>query len=275
MHPSRSTPRAPSLLLAAALLATTAMPGACEPADQAVGAPASRQHGTAGVSPAGGPVAPPVAPFHLVYRLEAFGLPVGEVSARLEETGDGRYVYRRETTATGLLELIRDDRIEETGVAVLDGGRYRPLSYRYRHTGPKKVREESVQFHWEKGVAVATRKDETRTLDIPDRAVGRMTLELALIQDARGPGPWTYPIVEHNKLKTYAFATAGHERVATGAGPLDTVKVTRTDVEPTRQSSFWLAPALGYLPVKVEHIDEEENDHVVMRLERIIPAPEP
>ncbi len=53
------------------------------------------------------------------------------------------------------------------------------------------------------------------------------------------------------RLKLVSFVKQGTEKVKTTYGTFDTVKVVMRHDKPGRQTTFWLAPKLDYLPVKV------------------------
>jgi len=203
--------------------------------------------------------AAPPEPFSAKYLLSAKGIVVGKTRWSFERAGDARFVYEARSTPTGLVSLFRDDRIvERSELRVRPTGELRPLRYHYRRTGDKAEQVE-IRFDWENRIAHNDVEGTTRRLDIPEGTLDKASYILALMRDlARGKRRVSYPVAAHGKLKTYRLEAVERERLDTKLGQLDTIKVRRIrDPDTDRKTLAWFAPALGYLPVKIVH---EEDD---------------
>jgi hypothetical protein len=64
-------------------------------------------------------------------------------------------------------------------------------------------------------------------------------------------------VADGGKVKTYRLKVVGEERVETVLGPLHTLVVERRRDEDDEFTVVWCAPALRYLPVQVEHREDE------------------
>ena len=63
-------------------------------------------------------------------------------------------------------------------------------------------------------------------------------------------------MIDATKLKEYELHLEGNARIDTALGELDTVIYTsKRPATPRAYTRTWVAPALGYLPVKAERID--------------------
>ena len=54
------------------------------------------------------------------------------------------------------------------------------------------------------------------------------------------------------KKKNYIFEVVGEEEIDTKLGKLKTLKLVRKREDSDRESIFWSAPEMHYLPVKIE-----------------------
>jgi hypothetical protein len=62
-------------------------------------------------------------------------------------------------------------------------------------------------------------------------------------------------MIDANKLKEYELHLEGNARIETALGELDTVIYTSKRVGTAdRLTRTWVAPTLGYLPVKAESV---------------------
>src|SRR5690606_27629135 len=87
-------------------------------------------------------------------------------------------------------------------------------------------------------------------------ALDELNAELQVREDLKGSGlKSSYLIADAKGLDTRHFVKQGNESVKTSYGTFDTIKVVLTHDNKTKQSIFWLAPKLDYLPVKMSHQD--------------------
>lgn len=208
-------------------------------------------------------------PFEASYRLTLDHIPIGRSRARLLPAEDGRYRYLSDTWPTGLMAWVRKDRLHEESLFIPWQGGVRPLSYRFDRTGGRKVRHARLSFDW-KGMRVTNRvQGRPWKMAIPPGTLDKNLVRLAVMLDlARGRKTLAYAIADGGKLKHYRFAVVGRARIHTPAGDYDTLKLKRLRKDRDRDTWFWCAPALHYLPVRILQIENE--DHV--RYESLLEA---
>ena len=59
-----------------------------------------------------------------------------------------------------------------------------------------------------------------------------------------------------DKIEKTPFKNSGKAKITVPAGTFDTVRVDRVHDDNSRSTSFWLAPSLDYLPVKVSQFND-------------------
>lgn len=235
MGDRRSLAQATTALALVATLAT----GACAAAEDA-----SAQRGA------------PLEPFHAEYAVEVKGLTVGRMRRTLARDGEGM-VYRSEVTATGLAALLwHHDETEVSHWRRAGDGTLQPLRYRYRRDGRGKEKQVAIDFDWSAGTMEVRVNERHERLPARAPLYDRLLYELALMRDLAREAPrLRYRVADGGKLKVYELERDGAERVVTPAGVFDTVRLVRHKPGSRRRTTVWCAPRLGFLPVRVDHVD--------------------
>lgn len=202
--------------------------------------------------------------FSARYVLSAQGVDIGKTHWTLAPLGDGRFAYESRSEAIGLARLLRDERIDERSVWRLADGSVQPLRYTYNRSGGKRVRNVEVEFDWQDGRVRNTLNGQTWSMPIEAGMLDKLVYLLALMNDlAAERREVRYAVADGGKVKTYLLRVVGRERVDTVKGSLEATVVERRREGDERETRIWCAPALGYLPVRVEHREDGE----VVRLE--------
>ena len=202
--------------------------------------------------------------FTASYTLHAGEMEVGTTDISLSPMGDGRFEYTTFSRTTGVASLLDKREVRERSVWEPSGSQIRSLRYDYERSGTKERRVEVI-FDWNSGRVINHVNGETWQMEVPKPTFDRQNHLLALMRDlASGARPASYRVADGGKLKVYQFSHLGRERVSTTFGDLDTVVMERTQPDATRRTTFWLAPSFGFLPVQIEH--REDNGSIVVRI---------
>ncbi len=87
-----------------------------------------------------------------------------------------------------------------------------------------------------------------------------LNAELQIREDLKLGGlKSNYLISDAKGIDNRKFVKQGNETVKTNYGTFDTIKVVMKHDKPGRETIFWLAPKLDYLPVKVSHEDKKTS----------------
>jgi hypothetical protein len=258
-------------LAAAALFATAALTAG---ASLATGQPdAGRPDAHSQDTSTSSAIAAPPVPFRATYDAR-IGVARGRVDmALLPEAGAAdRFAYRSVTRPRGMARLIRSaPLIECTVFSVNDDGSWLASAHQYIDGEPGKGKSSSATFDWSSGVARARYKERDVELPVTDTIYDRMLEQLIVSRDlAAGRDPGPYRIVQRAELHTIHYERVGEARVETEAGAFDT-EIYRRQREGSRRSSVtWFAPALDWLPVRIEQYkgDDRQATVVLSELER-------
>lgn len=207
--------------------------------------------------------------FEATFRLEAAGTKVARTHWSLEPGTGGTYVSTSRTEPVGVFSLIRNEVRVERSEWTHEGNWLQPLAYRYSRTG-RKAREIEIKFDWETNVAFHDSSGTTWRLPVPPGTMDKFNYIFAMMRDlSRGERRVEYTIADGGRqLKRYLLANIGEERIETALGTFDTTIMRRDREHSKRRTTLWCANALGFLPVKIVHL-ERDGKSVTLHIESL------
>lgn len=195
------------------------------------------------------------------YEVSLNGFNVGELKQTLTSRDDDtRKLYSR-TKAKGVFKLIKSDVIRETSIVTIADGKVRPQHYTYDRSESDKDKHVELDFDWQAQEVAIDDKKHPWSLDLENNTHDKHAYQLQLMLDLRdSTESLTYRIADGGELKTYKIAVLGEETVNTPLGKIDTIKLRRErDADSERETTLWCAPALGNLPVRLEHKEKDDS----------------
>jgi hypothetical protein len=215
----------------------------------------------AGLPPLPAGAETPPRPFTVDYELRHNSLLIARMQRTLRAGENGTYVYEARSTAAGFLSAVLRDRVVETSVWRLDGGRPQPLQYEYHHTGGKEERHVELDFDWQGKVVVNIINEQPWSMKIPAGTQDKLLYQYTMMRDLQQAAETLeYEVADGGELKTYRFEVLGRETIRTALGRMETVKLRRASGK--RRTVIWAAPQHGYMPVRVE----QHRDRKVLTL---------
>ncbi|MBL1319952.1 MAG: DUF3108 domain-containing protein [Methylophaga sp.] len=197
--------------------------------------------------------------FSANYKVRLNGLSAGELKRALTTNDDGTRTFKSQSQAKGIFAFFKPDLIEETSIWMKKGNNIYPQSYLYQRTGGKKDKYLSLDFDRNNQRINIDNKKQTWSLEAKPNSLDKLSYQLALMLDLeQQKKEFSYQIVDKGKFKTYDIIILGTEIISTPLGKIETIKLKRKrSSEKRRQTTLWCAPALNYLPVKIEHIEKD------------------
>lgn len=193
-----------------------------------------------------------IPPFTATYILHQGPVKVGQVELTLKAIDNGQFQFRSVTQPDGLIALLRDDVVTETSTFVFRNGQPHPLRYSYEQTGDEDIRHVQLTFDWQSAKVTNLAKGHSWRMAIPEDAQDKASIQLALMQRlANGAPNLDFPVADGGKLKRYVFERVGEESMEIGERSLETIKMLRRKNKQQPDTTFWCAPDLHYLPVKI------------------------
>lgn len=204
-----------------------------------------------------------------VFAVSRNGSNVGYIESRLKYLGQ-TYEYSKFTQSTGLAKFLTKARVSEKSVGKFSGERLIPVSYSFDQKTRKKHITEQARFSGSR--ASGMYKGNAYSVPTPSDVLDRALLEVAVARDLALNLPrLQYNVMERGEIKQYTFARIGNERLDTSAGTFNTVKLQVQRKNQSRKTTYWMAKELGYLPVKMQH--EEDNEVISSVIDRFTIKP--
>jgi hypothetical protein len=214
------------------------------------------------LSPLAGADAIDLKPFKATYTAEWKGMTAGSSTLELRAAGADQYTYTSVNTARGMFRLAFPDALTQTSTFRLQDSKIQPLTFRGTDD---KQRPIDLSFDWERMRVTGVAKENNVDLQLPAGAQDPMSLQIASLRSlAAGQVNPTVWMIDGDKLKEYELKLEGNARIETALGELDTVIYTSKRANSDRLTRTWVAPALGYLPVKAERIRGRKTEVVLL-----------
>ena len=118
-------------------------------------------------------------------------------------------------------------------------------------------RTHNLSFNSGKKQIASSYKGKTINLNMAQQAFDDLSLEVQIRQDLlNGTFSGNYYMAKKDKIEKTPFKNSGKSKITVPAGTYDTVRIDRIHDDNSRSTSFWLAPSLDYLPVKVSQVND-------------------
>ncbi len=190
-----------------------------------------------------------MSPFQATYQFSYNGKNMGSATRTLSKNGNNwNYVFAAKAAAIASAT--------ESSNFTLSNGQIQSNSF--SRTSKILVHNDtmSIKFNPNTKTINTNKSDKARSFAWKTGALDELNAELQVREDLKGAGlKSSYLIADAKGLDTRHFVKQGNESVKTAYGTFDTVKVVLTHDNNAKQSIFWLAPKLDYLPVKMSHQD--------------------
>lgn len=146
----------------------------------------------------------------------------------------------------------------------IDANGVRPLSWFVEDGKIGNKQDGALVFTWEKGRVSGTIKGQPVELQTVPGLQDRLSIQIAVMTLLlRGDEPDVIAMIGDDEIKRYSYTRVGTEQIRTKIGEFATVLFESTRPGSSRVSRFWQAPALGYLPVRVEQVRDGKVETVL------------
>lgn len=194
-----------------------------------------------------------MSPFQASYQFQYNGKNMGSATRTLSHTGNNwTYVF---AAKAGVIASAT-----ETSHFTLNGKQL--VSNNFSRSSKILVHNNTMSIKFNPSTkTINTMKDkQARSFAWQSGVLDELNAELQIREDLKASGlKSSYLMADAKGIDNRKFVKQGNETVKTNYGTFDTVKVAIKHSKPGRQTIFWLAPKLDYLPVKVTHQDKDSS----------------
>jgi hypothetical protein len=201
-------------------------------------------------------------PFKATYSAEWKGMTAGTSTLELHRAGPDTYSYTSVSEARGMFRLAFSEALQQTSTFRVTEQGVQPITFRGTD---EKQRPIELDFDWTKLRVTGTAKEKPVDLAISAGTQDSMSLQIAILRGlASGKVPPTVWMIDSDKLKEYELRLEGSARIETELGELDTLVYTSKRASGDRLTRTWVAPVLGYLPVRAERIRGKKTEFTLL-----------
>lgn len=190
-----------------------------------------------------------MSPFQASYQFSYNGKNMGSATRTLSKSGNNwTYVFAAKAGAIASAT--------ETSHFSLNGNNI--ISNNFSRSSKILVHNNTMSIKFNPNAkTINTKKDDkARSFAWKSGVLDELNAELQLREDLKASGlKSSYAIADAKEVESRRFVKQGTEKIKTSYGTFDTIKVVMKHDKPNRDTIFWLAPKLDYVPVKVSHQD--------------------
>ncbi|MEZ9237687.1 MULTISPECIES: DUF3108 domain-containing protein [unclassified Shewanella] len=196
----------------------------------------------------------PLTPHNAEYKVYYGSIELGKARYQLPASSDGYYEYRFDSDVS--LLMLSDVRNIKSEFQLVEG-KIKPIRYMSERSGTGSDYSEQTAFAASQGVIHTIYKEEREKLEYAENVLDPLTAQLQFRMDMySNPKTLHYDMVKEKEFDDYEFKIVGKEQVIIDSGTYQTVKIEVVRNSKKRQTFFWMAPDLNYLPVRLSHFSK-------------------
>ena len=176
----------------------------------------------------------------------------GQVMMTLKKEQDNLYSYEMITRPSGFWRIIIDGSIREKSTFSLENGVVRSKTYELNDTIRSKPRQSSATFDWDNLLLSGYYKDRKFELPLNRNVIDRVVLQIAImLNNQQGINSTEHYILDRDKVKRVQINQKMSVNIRVPFGQFEAIEIEHVSEGSDSINSLWLAPELGYIPVKL------------------------
>lgn len=190
-------------------------------------------------------------PFHATYSASLNGMPMS-VNVSVDMAGKEQDWTLALNGSSAMMKYREESQFRWNSCHAT------PDHYRFDFSGFGINRKLWLDFDYATHRATGISRKGPLDYAIPDDVTDELSLMLvARCRFASGGEVSEFNVATTRGMRTLAYRVNGSETVKTGLGKVEAVRIERVrDADDKRRSTLWLAPSLGYVMVKMEHVEK-------------------
>lgn len=202
--------------------------------------------------------------FSVTYAVNKGFITLAYITRTLKPGDNGEYVFESVSRPSAIARMIADGEVLESSTWVFADDYPRPLTYLYKNTTKNNKREVKLLFDWKNKQVTNIINGKPWKMELHAGVQDKLLYQLTLMVDlSNNKKKLEYQVADGGSIKEYQATIIGKEVLETDMGNFDTVIVQRKSS--SRTTTFWCAPELNYLPVMIEHRNND-GGHLEARI---------
>lgn len=196
----------------------------------------------------------PLTPHTAEYQVNYGSIELGRARYILAAPEGDQFRYRFDSDVS--LLMLSDQRHIRSEFT-LDDNQLIPMRYSVERTGTGPNFREQIAFAKGQNVVHSRYKDERAKFPYDEQLFDPLMVQLQFRLDmAAEKEELHYTMVKEGEIDDYGFKIVGKERVNIESGSYQTIKFEVKRDSTKRQTFFWMAPELSYLPIRLTHFEK-------------------
>lgn len=192
-------------------------------------------------------------PFVAKFAIEWKGITAGYSTLELTRSAPNTYTYRSRNVARGIFRLAFPDAIGQTSTFAVVNNEVRPASYHADDGARNSDKVVDLQFDWQAGRVTGVAEKKPVNLALEKGTQDSLSVQIELMRElAAGRSPKGFWLIDNDEMKEYKYVREATVTLDTPLGTLEAVVYRSERAGSERVTRLWLAPSLGYLPVRAE-----------------------
>jgi hypothetical protein len=210
-------------------------------------------------------------PFRVTFDVEWHGMAAGTSVLELKRDSATEFTYKSTNNARGFFRLAIPDTITQTSHFSIVNGAVVPRTYVGDDGSSDTDKDVSLNFDWTAHKVTGTSEDKPVDAPLVPGVQDSLSVQVALMCAlAAGHAPKSFSLIDKDEIKDYQYTREGEATLDTPLGKLETVIYRSQKAGASRATRLWIAPSLGFLPVRAEQSkrDKRELRLTISKLER-------
>jgi len=194
--------------------------------------------------------------FKIEYDVNYNGMEIGVSKRSLLFISDKKAIYKAETVPEGFASLIIKETIKEVSNSSITRDKIIPLNYVITKNKRGNIEENKINFDWKE--KTVTNSYTQKTLLLKENTHDLLSLQLSIMRDLqKHKKNMQYQIATKKHYREYALNANPEELIETPLGEFKAIKLVSKSTEGNSQYTFWCAPTLEYLPIKIQKVNDK------------------
>ena len=194
--------------------------------------------------------------FKIEYDVNYNDMDIGVSKRSLLFVSDKQAIYKAETVPEGFASLIIKETVKEISRSTITRNEIIPLEYTITKNKRGNIEENTIKFDWKNKTVSNSYTKNTESLKTNTHDL--LSLQLNIMRDLQKHRKnMQYQIATKKHYRQYALNTEKEETIETSMGDFKTIKLTSKSTEGNSQYTFWCAPTLEFLPIKIQKVNDK------------------
>ncbi|GGI86746.1 DUF3108 domain-containing protein [Shewanella gelidii] len=203
------------------------------------------------------PIIAATTPFTAEYNVDYGSIGLGKAKYDFPAPEGNTYTFKFKSS---LSFLLLSDKRKVVSEFTIEDNKLTPFRFLHHRKGTGPDYREQAAFIRSENIVHTRYKDEKAKIEYDNDLLDPLMTQLQIRIDLQNNRKeLTYKMVEENQVENYKFKILGQEVMKLESGSYDTIKLEVVRKSKKRHTYFWMAPDLGYLPIRLSHFEKGDK----------------